>query len=149
LPQVAALTLANGEATPVNHTFAPLGQDTKTGIWWFEDQSPRVTASSTLGYPRIGILTKRETDQVQGQSARNTVSRVQLLIALPQLETLGTSSSGFTPAPTIAYVDRVKIEFIQSSRNSLADRKDSQAYAKSLLAHATVTDLVQNLTAMY
>lgn len=149
MPAVAAITLANGEGTPVNHTFAPLGLDTKTGVRWYEDQSPRVTATSSLGYPRIGILTKRETELVPGQSSKNTVSRIQLTIALPQLETLGTSSSGFTPAPTVAYVDRFKGEFILSSRDQLADRKDNLAFAKNLLGHATITDLVQNLSAIY
>lgn len=149
MPAVAAITLANGEGAPVNHTFAPLGLDTKTGVRWYEDQSPRVTATSSLGYPRIGILTKRETELVPGQSSKNTVSRIQLTIALPQLETLGTSSSGFTPAPTVAYVDRFKGEFILSSRDQLADRKDNLAFAKNLLGHATITDLVQNLSAIY
>ena len=149
MPAVGNLVLANGEASPVNHTFAPLGLDSKTGIRWFEDQSPRVSATSSLGYPRIGVTTKREAEVVTGQSSRNTVSRVTLTIALPQLETLGTSSSGFTPAPTIAYVDRAKVEFILSSRDQLADRKDALAFAKNLLGHATVTDLVQNLSAIY
>jgi hypothetical protein len=149
MPAVAAITLANGEATPVNHTFNPLGQDVKTGIWWFEDQSPRVTATSSLGYPRLGVRTKREAEVVPGQSAKNTVTRVELTIALPQLETLGTSSSGFTPAPQVAYVDRSQHVFILSSRDGLADRKDALAYAKNLLANANVVDIVQNLTALY
>lgn len=149
MPAISALTLANGESTPVNHTFNPLGQDIKTGIWWFEDQSPRVTASSSIGYPRIGIRTKREQELIAGQSSKATIARIELTIALPQLETLGTGSSGFTPAPTIAYVDRCKMEFILSSRDALADRKDALAFAKNLLAHATPVDLIQNLAALY
>lgn len=149
MPAIAAVTLANGEATPVNHTFNPLGQDVKTGIWWFEDQSPRVAASSSLGYPRIGIRTKRDTEMQPGTSAKNTITRVELMVALPQLETLGTGSSGFTPAPTIAYVDRFKGEFLLSSRDVLADRKDVLAYAKNFFSNALVVDLVQNLTALY
>lgn len=149
MPAVAAIVLANGETTPVSHTFAPLGQDPKTGFWWFEDQSPRVSASSTLGYPRIGIRTKRETEISAGMSARNTVSKIDITIALPQLETLGTSSSGFTPAPTIAYVDRFKGEFILSSRDALADRKDALAYGKNILSNAIIVDLVHNLSQVY
>lgn len=149
MPAIAAIVLANGETTPVNHTFAPLGQDFKTGIWWFEDQSPRVTATSSLGYPRVGIRTKRDNEVIQGQSAKSTVTRVEITLALPQLETLGTSSSGFTPAPQVAYVDRMKCEYILSSRDSAADRKDALAYGKNIQANALVVDLVQNLTALY
>jgi len=149
MPAVAAIVLANGETSPVNHTFAPLGQDPKTGFWWFEDQSPRVSASSTLGYPRIGIRTKREIEVNAGMSARNTVSKIDITIALPQLETLGTSSSGFTPAPTVAYVDRFKGEFILSSRDALEDRKDALAYGKNILSNAIVADLIHNLSQVY
>lgn len=149
MPAIAAIVLANGEAAPVNHTFAPLGLDQKTGLWWFEDQSPRVAASSSLGFPRIGIRVKRESEVVAGMSAKNTVSRIEVTVALPQLETLGTSSSGFTPAPTVAYVDRFKGEFLLSSRDSLADRKDALAYGKNIFANALVVDLVHNLTNLY
>lgn len=149
MPAIAAITLANGEATPVNHTFNPLGQDAKTGIWWFEDTNPRVAATSTLGYPRIGIRTKREVEHAVGVTAKNLVSRVEVTIALPQLETLGTGSSGYLPAPTVAYVDRFKGEFLLSSRDSAPDRKDVLAYAKNIFANAQVVDLVQNLSAYY
>lgn len=149
MPAVANIVLANGENTPVNHTFIPLGQDAKTGIWWFEDQSPRVAASASIGYPRLGIRTKRESEVVQGQSSKNTVSRIEVTIALPQLETLGTSSSGFTPAPQVAYVDRFQGTFILSSRDVVADRKDALAYAKNVFANSIVSDLVQNLTSIY
>lgn len=149
MPAIAAITLANGEATPVNHTFNPLGQDAKTGIWWFEDASPRVSTTSSLGFPRIGIQTKRQTSSEAGTSAGTIVNRVQITVALPQLETLGTSSSGLTPAPTIAYVDRAKMEFILPARDALADRKDVLAFAKNALANANVIDLVQNLSALY
>lgn len=149
MPAIAAIILANGENSPVNHTFNPLGRDAKTGIVWYEDQNPRVTTTSSLGYPRIGIRTKREIEVVAGQSAKNTIARIEVTVALPQLETLGSSSSGFTPAPTVAYVDRFKGEFLLSSRDAIDDRKDACAYAKNLLGHATVLDLVTNLTSIW
>lgn len=149
MPQVANIVLANGEASPVNHTFAPIGQDVKTGIWWFEDQSPRVAATSTLGYPRIGIRTKRETELTPGMSSKSQITRVEYTIALPQLETLGTSSSGFTPAPQIAYVDRFQGTFLLSARDALADRKDVRAYARNLPANTDFITLVESLQSYY
>ncbi len=149
MPAIAAISLANGEATPVTHNFNPLGQDRTSGVWWFEDQSPRVAATSPLGWPRIGIEVKRNSASTQGDSAANRVNKVLVTIALPFLETLGTNDSGLTPAPTVAYVDRVKIEFIQSARDDAAMRSDSLAYAKNVLANALVTDLVKNLTQLY
>lgn len=149
MPAIAAIALLNGETVPVSHTFNPLGQDVKTGIWWFEDTSPRVAATSSIGYPRIGIRTKRETEIVAGTSAKNAVSRVEITISLPQLETLGTSASGFTPAPQVAYVDRFQGTFILPSRDLLADRKDGLAYAKNIFSNSMIIDLVQNLTSLW
>lgn len=149
MPAVAAIAINNGEATPVSHTYNPLGQDRATGIWWFEDQSPRVSSTSPLGWPRIGVKTARSTDGGPGASAQARVNRVTVTLALPQMETLGTSDSGLTPSPTVAYVDRVKMEFMLPARDSLADRKDALAFAKNVLANSIITDLVQNLTAIY
>jgi hypothetical protein len=149
MPAIATIALANGETTPVTHNFAPLGQDAKTGIWWFEDQTPRVATTSVLGFPRIGISTKRVTNSEPGMSSKSIVTRVNVTIALPAMETLGTGASGFTPSQTVAYVDRFKGEFILSARDVVADRKDVVAYAKNIFSNALMLDLVQNLTTLY
>lgn len=149
MPAIAAIVLANGESTPVNHTFDPIGRNAKTDVFAFEDRSPRVSSSSALGYPRLTLQTKRDSELIPGASSKNLVSRVTLTLALPQLETLGTSDNGLTPAPTIAYVDRCKIEFILSGRDVLADRKDVLAFAKNALGHATIVDLIHNNSALY
>lgn len=149
MPQVADIVLANGEGTPSNHTFVPLGQNPATGFWHFEDQSPRVASSSPLGWPRISVRARRANDAAPGENAQGRINRVELNIALPQLESLGTSDSGLTPPATIAYVDRVKIEFLLPSRNIVADRKDALAFAANLLADDNTVDLVENLTQLY
>lgn len=149
MPAVASIILANGEASPVNHTFAPLGQNRETGFWWFEDQSPRVSSTSSMGWPRIGIRVRRSNDGGPGENAKARVNRVEYVVALPQLETVGTSDSGLTPPPTVAYVDRMKGEFLLPARDSLADRKDALAYAKNVLSDAIVVDLVHNLSQIW
>lgn len=149
MPAVANLVLANGEGTPANHTFAPLGQNRDTGFWWFEDQSPRVSSTSPIGWPRIGIRTRRANDGGPGDNAQTRVNRVEYVIAMPQLETVGTSDSGLTPPPTVAYVDRVKGEFLLPSRDAIADRSDALAFNGSLLTNAIFVDLVKNLTQIY
>lgn len=149
MPQVATLALANGEASPVSHNFAPLGQNRETGFWWFEDQSPRVASTSSMGWPRIGIRARRANDAGPGENAQTRINRVEFAIALPELETVGTSDSGLTPPPTVAYVDRAKGEFLLPARDVLADRKDVLAYVKNLMANAIFLDLVTNLTTIY
>lgn len=149
MPAAASLTLANGEATPVNHTFAPLGQDRETGFWWFEDQTPRVASSSSLGWPRVGIRVRRANGAGPGDNAQAKVNRVEWTIALPQLETVGTSDTGLTPPPTVGYVDRTKGEFLLPSRDAIADRKDALAYTAALMQQSVMTELVRDLQQLY
>jgi hypothetical protein len=149
MPAVASIALLNGEGTPVSHTFAPLGQNRETGFWWFEDQSPRIASTSMMGWPRIGIRSRRANDGGPGDSAKSRINRVEFILALPSLETLGTSDSGLTPPPTIAYVDRVKKEFLLPARDALADRKDLLAYDKNICSNAIFLDMIHNLTQLY
>lgn len=149
MPAVANIVLANGEATPVNHTFAPLGKDPSNGFFWFEDQSPRVASSSSLGWPRIGIKTVRTQMAQPGQNAKGLINEVHYVIQHPTLEALATSDSGLTPPPTVAYRDTFKGVYMMPARDSLADRKDLLAYNKNLQANTTFVDLVHNLTSLY
>ncbi len=140
----ASLVLPDAQATPVNHTFIPLGPDAK-GVWWYEDQS----ASSPVGYQRISISLVRPANAAPGVSASDRVSRVKLGIYLPRLETLGNNATGLTPAPTVAYVERVTMEFALPDRSSLQDRKDGRKYALGLLADTAVIAAIESLQSIY
>jgi len=142
---VANIVLADAQATPVNHTFIPLGPDAN-GVWWFEDQS----ASQALGYSRISLKLTRApvgSNGTVGQS--NRVNRVQMGIHLPVLETLGTNDAGVTPPPTVSYVNRANLELILPERNTLQNRKDLRKYAQFLLVDAQVVAMAESLQAVY
>lgn len=142
---VANIVLADAQATPVNHTFIPLGPDVN-GVWWFEDQS----ASSALGYPRISLQLVRAAVGTNGTvGAANRVNRVKCGIHLPVLETLGTNDAGVTPPPIIGYVNRANLELILPERNTLQNRKDMRKYAQFLLADAQVVAMAESLQAVY
>lgn len=144
MAQVSNIVLADAQATPVNHTFIPLGPD-KLGAWWFEDQS----GSNAIGYNRISIQLTRPAMASQQVNSAERVNRVKIGIHTPVLETLGTADSGITPPPTVAYVPRVSIEFIMSERASLQNRKDLRKYAQLLLAEAQVVAATESLQAIY
>lgn len=144
MPAVANIVLADAQATPVNHTFIPLGPDT-SGVWWFEDQS----ASNQLGYNRIGISLKRPATGTNGVSSKNRVNRVKLTITEPVMETLGTNDAGVTPPPTIAYVDRGSVEIVLSERDTLQNRKDLRKYLQFLMADTQVVAVVETLQNIY
>lgn len=141
---VANIVLSDAQATPVVHTFIPLGPD-RNGVWWFEDQS----ASNAIGYNRISLALTRAALASQGQSSQERVNRVKLGIHTPVLETLGTADNGITPPPTIAYVPRCNIELIMNERSSLQNRKDLRKYAQFLMAETQVVSMVESLQSVF
>lgn len=142
---VANIVLADAQATPVNHTFIPLGPD-KNGVWWFEDQS----ASSPIGYNRISLALIRPANPAQGAaSGLDRVARVKAVIYTPKLETLANNSAGITPPPTVAYTPRVNVEFSLPERSSLQDRKDLRKFVDFLMAETQLTAMVETLQNVY
>lgn len=144
MPAVANIVLADAQATPVNHTFVPLGPDTN-GVWWFEDQS----GTSEIGWNRISVQLVRPINPAPGLSSGQRVSRVKLGVHTPKLETLGTNDAGLTPPATVAYIPRVNVEFILPERGALQDRKDIRKYCEKLLADAQMISVIEQLQNIY
>lgn len=145
MPAVANIVLADAQATPVNHTYIPLGPDSN-GVWWFEDQSQ----STPIGYWRLSIQLKRPGPPAAGQASNiERVSRATLTMHQPVLETLGTNDAGITPAPTVSYIPRSKQEFILPERGTLQNRKDLRKMSASLLSDTLVIAVIESLQNIY
>lgn len=141
---VTSIVLNDAQATPVSHTFVPIGPD-KQGTWWWEDQS----ASSSIGYNRISMVLTRAPNPAPGSNSGERVNRVKVGIHTPKLESLSNNSAGLTPPPTVAYICRCNIELILPDRASLQDRKDLRKYADFLLAETQLTAMVETLQNVY
>jgi hypothetical protein len=141
---VANIVINDAQATPVAHTFIPLGPD-KNGVWWFEDQS----GTSPIGFNRISLQLTRPQVASAGTASRERVNRVKLGLHTPVLETLGTADNGILPPPTVSYVPRWNCEFIADERGTQQIRKDLRAYALGLLANAQVVAMVETLQGVY
>lgn len=137
---VANIVLADAQATPVNHTFIPIGPD-ENGVWWWEDQS----ASAPIGYSRISMQLVRAKNPAPGSNAGERVNRVKVAIHTPKLETVSNNSAGLLPPPTVAYVVRSSTEFILPDRCNLQDRKDIRKFLDFLAAEAQLTAMVESL----
>lgn len=136
------IVLADALATPVNHTFVPIGPD-KEGVFWFEDSS-QATAN---GYWRVSMSLKRPPMAQPGQSTNGRTFRVLIGLHEPVLETLGTNTvSGIPPAPTVAYVPRAFAEYVLPERATLQNRKDLRKMMGNLLDEAQAIALVETLT---
>jgi len=135
---IAALTLADGQATPVNHTFSPVNID-QSGVARFADRSGGVA----IGYPVMSY-------SFRAPSKTSWNYRILVKAVLPVLEqTSASTSTGIQPAPTKAYDLTFNGEFILPERSTLANRSDILAYAKNLLSHAIVTEGVKNFESVY
>lgn len=137
MPSFSSLTINDGQATPVAHTFAPgtlVGTEAK-----YIDRSTGIT----VGFPVI-------TANVSLPSKQSKMTKVRLKVVAPILEVVNSSTySGITPAPTRAYDMTFDGTFFLPERSSLAQRKDILAYAKNLLANALVTSLVETQETVY
>jgi len=135
---IAALTLNDGQATPVAHTFAPV--DINAGVAKWADRAGGIA----LGYPVVTFSMRQPT-----KASRNY--KVTAKVVTPILEqTSASTSTGIQPAPTKAYDLVGNIEFILPERSTLAQRNDFLAYVKNFLANAAViTPAVQNFESVY
>jgi hypothetical protein len=128
---IANIILADGQVSPVNHTFIPLSQEGVLSLW--NDTVTGIVA----GYPTIMCKTNAD-------SAEAEVDKVTFAFAMPTLEALSAASSGFTPGPTVAYVTRFKVEAMIPRRATQAERDNIAAYAKNLTAHAVFQNAVKS-----
>lgn len=141
---VANIVLADAQATPVNHTFIPLGPD-QNGTWWFEDQSQ----ANPVGYWRISLQLTRNSSIGPGTSASDRTSRCKVSLHEPVLETVSNNSAGLTPAPTVAFVPRVVTEYIMSDRASTQNRKDLRKMNYLLQNETQLVNMVESLQGIF
>lgn len=135
---IAALTIADGQATPANHTFSPVNIDA-SGVAKWADRSGGIA----VGFPTI-------THSVRAPSKTSRNYRATVKVALPVLEqTSASTASGIQPAPTKAFDLICNVEFILPERSTLSQRSDILAYAKNVLANAIVTQAVQSFESVY
>lgn len=139
------IVLADALATPVNHTFVPLGPD-KDGVFWFEDQSQ----ASPIGYWRISYSLKRPVVGAAGSNSSQRVYRATIGLHEPVLETVSNNTvSGISPAPTISYVPRTFTEYVMPERSSLQNRKDLRKMNYNLQNESQLVSMVENLVTPY
>lgn len=147
MPAFAALTINDGAATPVAHTFSPVNNDAK-GVASFADRSGGIA----IGFPRITFSLREPVAQLKAGSASrgDRVYKVVITIDVPKLEsTSAATGTGIPPAPTVAYDTAARLEVFLPERGVLAERTDLLAYIGNTLSNASIKSAIQNLEAFY
>lgn len=135
---IAALTLNDGQATPVSHTFSPVRVDA-AGVAKWTDRSSGIS----LGFPVITLGLREPT-----KGSRNF--KVTSKIVVPILEqTSASTASGIQPAPTLSYALQADLTVILPERSTLANRKDLEAYLKNFIASAVMSTALLNFENAY
>ena len=135
---IAALTLLDGAATPVSHTFSPVNID-QAGVARWSDR----TGGISLGFPTVSFA-------MRNPSKGNRSYKMTVKVVVPVLEvTSPSTATGIQPAPTLAYNMTANCEMILPERSTQLQRDDLRAYLKNFLANAVVTAAAQSFESVY
>lgn len=138
MADIAVLTLADGQSTPVNHTFSPVRIDSAGVAKWVD----RV-GGIAIGFPTV-TLSIREPSK--GQKDYKVIRKV----VVPVLDISSPSTStGIQPAPSRAFELKCTTEWALPERSTAAQRADLLAYCKNFDATTVLTDCVKNFEAIY
>lgn len=129
MPAIAALSVNDGLASPVAHTFAPVSTTGAKAKW--ADRSPTIPA----GYRTI-------THEMAEPSGNRTVNKITMGFLCPKVATVDS-------VDTVVRYDSAKVELNIHPESTLQDRKDLLAYVANSLGLATVKTSVENLEPFY
>lgn len=135
----ANITINDGQATPVAHTFTARRIDAGLAKW--QD----ISGGIAVGFPTIRASLR---EPVKGSKIPSYKAVIDVVV--PVLETVSNSTfSGITPAPTKAYDCIARLELIMPERSVSQDRKNLRAYVANALAQADLKALIEDLNMVY
>jgi hypothetical protein len=141
------LTASNGEATPVAHTFVPLGPDAK-GVQWFEQVTP--TPVNGQAAIRVSAYLRRAVKQGPGRQQLNGIARLEFAIWLPTMETLASNDAGITPPPTVAYEQHARITYLLPERGTQQERKNLRALTSNIInGNSIIVEMIEKLQPLF
>lgn len=137
---IAPITIADGQDTPVNHTFNPISANPPL----YKQNTDDTVAA--IGENEL-LLTLKRGVASQGNPA---INRAKITLRLPVLETLGSSgASGYEAPPSVAYWLQATVECMLPDRSTGEQRKDLRVLLTNALSNAQIVSLVDTLENPY
>lgn len=127
----ANIVIADGQATPVNHTMIPVGRD-NTGYLRYIEQ----TAGPQLGAWTAGFNLKKPAPARALQNTANRLETVNLVIRIPTLETMANNSAGYVPAPMVSHYREIGATFKRNERASEIENKTARLALRAFIDSA-------------
>lgn len=122
------LVLADGQSTPVNHTFS---WDTEHPVAGWTDKVGGVA----IGYPKVTI--GRSLPSRKRRSYKTTFR-----VEVPVLEAISGDVNGYVAQPKVAFTELFEGHFTSPDRSATSHRADLHAYVRDLLSKAMVKAMV-------
>ncbi|DAD52620.1 coat protein [ssRNA phage SRR6960551_10] len=145
MPALATLTINDGQATPVAHSFTPLSIDSG-GVATFIDR----TGGIPIGFCKLDLSLRQPPAAKTGQNSSGRVYKATLRLFVPTLEqTSASTSTGIQPAPTKAFDHMATVQFFLPERGTTQNRKDLLALVTNALSDATIETVVTELEPFY
>lgn len=129
MPAIANLTIADGQASPANHTFAVSTTDGQKAKWLEK------TAGSSLGYYQL-------TYSARSAGSPTAADVVEVGLILPTLSIDGTLISQARKSSA-----SVRFNFAQTATDQ--ERKDLVAYVANFMANASVKAAIPAIEPFY
>jgi len=129
MPAIATLSINDGQATPVAHSFAPVTTDGSRAQW--ADRSPTIPA----GFRTI-------TQEVLPPNGNRTVNKLTWGFMVPVVATVGGVDTvvGYNSAQVILNI---------RPEATLQERKDLDAYVINTMSNASMKTSVENIEPFY
>lgn len=123
---IANITVFDGQATPVSHTFVAesVSRDKNTVTATYKE--------AVLGVPDYaqGRITVKRTNLGSG------VKRTSVRVEMPVMESVsGVNAAGYTAAPKVAYVDTMEAVGLFHERSLIAGRRSVRQLITNLLGN--------------
>jgi hypothetical protein len=136
----ANLTINDGQATPVAHTFYTNGAGWSESLQGILASWVDRSAAAAVGFWKVSMSFK----EPNGKQRKNYV--VVAKSSVPVLENVTNSTvSGIAPAPMVSYNPVTTTTFTIPERSSTQARKDQLAIHRNFLANAVITSAIQDL----
>lgn len=133
---IAPITINDGAATPLAHTYNPVSS---APIALFRD--------TVASLPLVGQCTIAVSEKLDSGSGLN---KVRVVLNVPVVETIGTvGANGYVAGPKVAFSVKANVDFILPSRSTMQNRKDLRVMLTNLLANAQIVDTIDNLAPPY
>jgi len=133
---IASITINDGQATPVAHTFNPIQSGNKSLY------RENVSSLALIGQGIINVNTTLDPG--------TGLNKVSVTMALPALEvSTGANAAGYTASPKVGYTNKAVLTFLLPSRGTAAQRKDLRVLISNLLANAQIIDIIENIVAPF